>query len=377
MVGVETGRALLPLHRGGIYGLHAVPRRLQAWLWRHRSSCSDTVPVGVQDLDSRAEQIELGPAATVQPTSHSQTDSDFAPPVRQPGKCDDATEMVPRGGPRKRMGAIGKEGDTSVEVKEAKAGMARREEARVKRKAARAEAAVVADGAVAAFAATEVARAAPAELEGKVQQWCEAVVQWCEAASRAAAARRRLRRAGFNARRAAFQAAGPAERKAMRMAEQAQWAAAAREAAETKAAMANVRVKLTPRRMRSYKHKVRGGGCVVSKQPGAAPAQGGSPPTAQAQLVADLTTPDFEMSTPMLVMPFTVFKEQKRIFKSTKLWRDEAVEKGWLIRYAWVEGGSGEIKDGVFNGSIVVAEGKVAIFISHVRHAAALEPLAS
>ena len=163
----------------------------------------------------------------------------------------------------------------------------------------------------------------------------------------------------------------------MRMAEQAQWAAAAREAAETKAAMANVRVKLTPRRMRSYKHKVRGGGCVVSKQPGAAPAQGGSPPTAQAQLVADLTTPDFEMSTPMLVMPFTVFKKQKRIFKSTKLWRDEAVEKGWLIRYAWVEGGSGEIKDGVFNGSIVVAEGKVAIFISHVRHAAALEPLAS
>ena len=34
----------------------------------------------------------------------------------------------------------------------------------------------------------------------------------------------------------------------------------------------------------------------------------------------------FEMTTPMLVMPFGVFKVQGRIMKSLKAWRDEGRE---------------------------------------------------
>ena len=56
--------------------------------------------------------------------------------------------------------------------------------------------------------------------------------------------------------------------------------------------------------------------------------------------------PDFEYSTPMLVMPFLQFKAQGRIMKSVQKWRDEALAQGWLV----------EFKEG---------EGKVAIFISH------------
>ena len=75
--------------------------------------------------------------------------------------------------------------------------------------------------------------------------------------------------------------------------------------------------------------------------------------------------PAFEMSTPMLVMPFLTFKEQKRIFKSIKSWRDDALASGRLVRFAWVEGGTGKVVDGALDGTIIVAQGKVAIFISH------------
>ena len=54
----------------------------------------------------------------------------------------------------------------------------------------------------------------------------------------------------------------------------------------------------------------------------------------------------FEQTTPMLVMPFGVFKAQGRIMKSTKVWRDQALAAGSLVVY---EEGSG----------------KVVIFISH------------
>jgi len=54
----------------------------------------------------------------------------------------------------------------------------------------------------------------------------------------------------------------------------------------------------------------------------------------------------FEYSAPMLLMPFLRFKEQERIFKSTKTWRDEALSKGWLVEYD-------------------EASGKIVIFVSH------------
>ena len=39
----------------------------------------------------------------------------------------------------------------------------------------------------------------------------------------------------------------------------------------------------------------------------------------------------FELTTPMLVMPFGVFKAQGRIMKSIKAWRDEALAAGSLV----------------------------------------------
>ena len=54
----------------------------------------------------------------------------------------------------------------------------------------------------------------------------------------------------------------------------------------------------------------------------------------------------FEQTTPMLVMPFSVFKAQGRIMKSTKVWRDQALAAGSLVVH---EEGSG----------------KVVIFVSH------------
>ena len=43
--------------------------------------------------------------------------------------------------------------------------------------------------------------------------------------------------------------------------------------------------------------------------------------------------PEFESTTPMLVTPFEQFKAQGRICKSTKAWREEALEKQWLVVY--------------------------------------------
>ena len=48
----------------------------------------------------------------------------------------------------------------------------------------------------------------------------------------------------------------------------------------------------------------------------------------------------FEMTTPMLVMPFGVFKAQGRIMKSTKAWRDQALAAGSLVKH---EEGSSQI----------------------------------
>ena len=63
----------------------------------------------------------------------------------------------------------------------------------------------------------------------------------------------------------------------------------------------------------------------------------------------------------MLVMPFEQFKAQGRICKSTKVWREEALEKQWLVVYD-------------------ESSGKVVIFVSHTcaapshRHRYSLHP---
>ena len=56
--------------------------------------------------------------------------------------------------------------------------------------------------------------------------------------------------------------------------------------------------------------------------------------------------PEFEQTTPMLVMPWLTFLEQCRIQKSTKKWRDDALTKGWLVEFH-------------------AGSGKICIFISH------------
>lgn len=43
--------------------------------------------------------------------------------------------------------------------------------------------------------------------------------------------------------------------------------------------------------------------------------------------------PVFDIFTPMLVMPFLVFRQQGRIFKSVKPWRDEAMAQRRLVEY--------------------------------------------
>ena len=74
---------------------------------------------------------------------------------------------------------------------------------------------------------------------------------------------------------------------------------------------------------------------------------GGEAASAQALTGAALRFgQQFDLLTPMLVMPFSVFKAQGRIMKSTKVWRDQALAAGSLVVY---EEGSG----------------KVVIFISH------------
>ena len=73
-------------------------------------------------------------------------------------------------------------------------------------------------------------------------------------------------------------------------------------------------------------------------------AELGLAPTVAAQLFGQ----QFDLLTPMLVLPFGVFKAQGRIMKSTKVWRDEALAAGSLVVHE--EGSS-----------------KTAIFISHHR----------
>ena len=97
-------------------------------------------------------------------------------------------------------------------------------------------------------------------------------------------------------------------------------------------------------------------GCGNTKQIDAAPPPNVPRPQAQAvrpnrHIPLDhandpVAALDFELSTPMLVMPFLHFKEQGRIFKSTKTWRDEALGKGCLVTYD-------------------KASGKIVIFVSH------------
>jgi len=70
---------------------------------------------------------------------------------------------------------------------------------------------------------------------------------------------------------------------------------------------------------------------------------------------------DFEHSTPMLVMPFTQFKEQGRIMRSVKKWREEALKKGWLVEFKRGEVAEFQGPHGGNGGKI----SKVAIFISH------------
>jgi len=76
-------------------------------------------------------------------------------------------------------------------------------------------------------------------------------------------------------------------------------------------------------------------GCLASKK---------VDPTQPA--AASRATLQFEQFTPMLVMPFRVFRAQRRIMKSTKKWRDEALKNDNLVVY---EDGSS----------------KIVIFISH------------
>ena len=77
--------------------------------------------------------------------------------------------------------------------------------------------------------------------------------------------------------------------------------------------------------------------------------------------------PNFELSTPMLVMPFHVFKSNGRIVKSVKAWREEAIMNGSLVRFAWVDGGTGKVdENGELSGTLHVADGMTAIFVSHV-----------
>ena len=42
---------------------------------------------------------------------------------------------------------------------------------------------------------------------------------------------------------------------------------------------------------------------------------------------------DFELAAPMLVMPYMRFKEQGRIWKSTRTWRADALRNGWLLTH--------------------------------------------
>jgi len=82
-------------------------------------------------------------------------------------------------------------------------------------------------------------------------------------------------------------------------------------------------------------------GCGNTKQIDAAPPPPNVPrPQVQAVRPVEIghandpvAALEFELSTPMLAMPFLRFKKQGRIYKSTKTWRDEALSKGWLVKH--------------------------------------------
>ena len=83
-------------------------------------------------------------------------------------------------------------------------------------------------------------------------------------------------------------------------------------------------------------------GCGASKQahgpmPGAAlQVQQMQNPMLDTKREQDVRKPaavDFELLTPMLVMPFKQFKRQGRIAKSTVDWRKEAFAHNWLVQY--------------------------------------------
>ena len=77
--------------------------------------------------------------------------------------------------------------------------------------------------------------------------------------------------------------------------------------------------------------------------------------------------PIFELSTPMLVMPFEIFQAQGRIEKNVEAWRGPALAEGRLVEYVKVEGGTGKVKaDGTLDGTVVVClKGRVVVFLSH------------
>ena len=98
-------------------------------------------------------------------------------------------------------------------------------------------------------------------------------------------------------------------------------------------------------------------GCAHSKQVAATPPAHNAPQPQEQHLPLDHTDDpvaalDFELSAPMLVMPFATFKRQGRIFKSVKSWRDAALVDGRLVVY---------VKD----ARDIPAPGRVVIFISH------------
>ena len=81
-----------------------------------------------------------------------------------------------------------------------------------------------------------------------------------------------------------------------------------------------------------------------------APTEAAAEAVAAAEAAADTATFDFELQTPMLVMPYAAFKAQGRIFRSVKAWREEALRDGRLVVHA--EAGRDH-------------RGKIVVFISH------------
>lgn len=65
--------------------------------------------------------------------------------------------------------------------------------------------------------------------------------------------------------------------------------------------------------------------------------------------------PDFELSTPMLVMPFTTFTELGAIQMSDRAWRQKALDNKWIFPFARRRA----------DGVVEVAKGYKVVFVSH------------